>query len=157
MRNEFLLNERSHKLLGLGVVAEGLADVSEAIDISGSKHETSAKLKWVLAKAVLAHADGFGAFARPGIIPSQQMKDVGLLERQRAVRLALIVNQQGKRYPGLLTEVPGITDVAKANRHQPGAALAEPLLVFAQLRDVLTAEDSAVVTEEDHNGRRIGP
>jgi hypothetical protein len=33
----------------------------------------------------------------------------------------------------------------------------EGLLVFAQLRDVLAAEDSAVVAEEDHDGRIVFP
>jgi hypothetical protein len=47
--------------------------------------------------------------------------------------------------------------VAEADCGEVGVFSAEGLLVFAQLRDVFAAEDSAVVAEEDENGEIIFP
>src|SRR5207244_1110192 len=70
-----------------------------------------------------------------------------------AVRPALLVDQEGECDPGLLAERARVLAVAEPDRRQPGARSAEGLLVLAQLRDVLPAEDSTVVAEEDQNRR----
>jgi len=48
-------------------------------------------------------------------------------------------------------------DVTEADGSEARALLPEGRLVLAQLRDVLAAEDSAVVTEEDHDRGAVGP
>lgn len=46
-------------------------------------------------------------------------------------------------------EDAGVDRVAEADGGQRSAFAVESVLVFAQLRDVLTAEDSAIVTKKD--------
>jgi len=43
--------------------------------------------------------------------------------------------------------------VAETDGRQPGAARLKLLRMLAQLRDVLAAEDSSIVTEKDHYRR----
>jgi len=47
--------------------------------------------------------------------------------------------------------------ISQADSNQVGTLLFEFRLMFAQLRDVLAAKDSTVVTEEDNHGRSLGP
>jgi hypothetical protein len=51
----------------------------------------------------------------------------------------------------------GIVPVAEANCGQAGSALFESRLVLAQLRDVLTAENSSIVPKKDEHGRTALP
>ncbi len=48
-------------------------------------------------------------------------------------------------------------EVAQANGCQGGAFFAELVFVFAQLRDVLSAEDSTIMPQEHHHGRTRTP
>jgi hypothetical protein len=47
--------------------------------------------------------------------------------------------------------------IAESNRSQRGSGAPEVVLVFAQLRDVLAAKDSAIMPKEDHHGGTILP
>lgn len=47
--------------------------------------------------------------------------------------------------------------VSKADSDEVGPLLLKFHLMFAQLRDVLAAEDSTVVAKEDDHGRPLGP
>jgi hypothetical protein len=47
--------------------------------------------------------------------------------------------------------------VAQSNGGKSGSFVAEGLLVFAQLRDVLAAKNSPVVPQKNQNGRSPGP
>jgi len=58
---------------------------------------------------------------------------------------------------GFLAKEPGIREIAQADGCQRGAFLAKLVFVFAQLRDVLSAEDSTIVPEENHHGRAGTP
>jgi hypothetical protein len=49
-----LARKRCEKLLNRGIVAERLADVNEAIDITGAEDEARAELEGILSKFVLA-------------------------------------------------------------------------------------------------------
>ena len=131
--------------------------MDEAIDISGRKYKAAAKLKWIFAQAVLAHADRFGSFASASIVSAQQMKQVGFLKAHRFVSLALIINRKREGDAGLLAEVAGIARIAQSDGGQASAFLAKLLFEFAQLRDMLTAENSAVMAEKNNDRRRIGP
>lgn len=51
----------------------------------------------------------------------------------------------------------GVVGVAEADGGQGSASVVEGLLVSAQLRDVLTAEDSAIVTKKDDYRRSFLP
>ena len=131
--------------------------MGEAIDIAGAEDEGSAQLERITAKFVLAMAGGFGALAALEIVPPEEVEDVGGLEIGDFIGLATIVDEQGKVDAGFLLEDAGVVGVAEADGGEGGALFVEGLLVFAQLRDVLAAEDSPVVAEEDHDGRIVFP
>ncbi len=62
------------------------------------------------------------------------------------------IDQQRKRDAGLLAKPAGIVHVAQSDRRQPGSGLLEFGFVFAQLRDMLAAEDSTVMPQKDDYG-----
>ena len=61
------------------------------------------------------------------------------------VSLALFVDQQGKRYSRFFAENFRIVSVAKSDGGERRALIQKGLFVFAQLRDVLAAKNSAIV------------
>jgi hypothetical protein len=131
--------------------------VGESIGVSRTENKAAAQLEWIFAQPVLANANSFSAFAGTRIVRSNKMEQVGLFQFDGAVGFALVVNQQRKGDPGLLAEVPGIAHIAQTYSRQFGAPLLELLFVFAQLRDVLAAEDSTIVAQKDYYSRRISP
>ncbi|HET9164977.1 MAG TPA: hypothetical protein VFP11_03190, partial [Candidatus Angelobacter sp.] len=58
---------------------------------------------------------------------------------------------------GFLAEELGIARIAQADHGQMRAFFLELGFKFAQLRDVLSAENSTVMTKEDHHGRSALP
>jgi hypothetical protein len=73
------------------------------------------------------------------------------------VGFALFVDQQWEGDAGVFPKMASVVEVAQADRDKPGALARKSLLVFAQLRDVLAAEDSAVVTKEHNYRWRVCP
>jgi hypothetical protein len=80
------------------------------------------------------------------------MENVGGFEVGEFVGLPLLVDEEGKIDAGFLLKETCVVGIAEADGCEGGALFTEGLLVFAQLRDVLAAEDSAVVAEEDEDG-----
>jgi hypothetical protein len=74
-----------------------------------------------------------------------------------AIRLPLLVDQQRERDSGLFAEHPGVVRATRANGGEACSLLHEFQLVFAQLRDVLAAKNSAVMTQKGDDRRTIGP
>jgi|SRR5580658_2721468 hypothetical protein len=97
------------------------------------------------------------SLARFRIVAAQEMKKIGGLQLHCAIGLTLFVNQKRKSDPGLFSKLPGINDVAEADCGEDCAFVAEGLLVFAQLRDVLAAKDSAVMAKENNDSRPFVP
>jgi len=93
--------------------------------------------------------------ARPGrrVVAPEQVEQRRLPKAGRAVRPALLVDQERERDARLLAERTRVLPVAEPDRRQTSARGTESFLVLAQLRDVLAAEYSAVVPEEDEDGR----
>ena len=131
--------------------------MDKAVYISRRKNKAATKLKWIFSQAMLAHADGLGTLAGASIVSTQQMEQVGFLKAHRFVSLALIINEKREGDAGLLAEMAGITHIPQTNGCQARALLAKLLFKFAQLRNVLTAEDSTVMPEKDNHRRRITP
>ena len=153
----WLTSDRRKNIVGQSVVAECLADVNKAIDIPRSEHKAASELKRVFPQAMLAMSSGLGAFAVGRIVLAQNVKQGSFAERNRAVGLAFIIDQQRKGDLRVLAEVLGIRDVAEPYRHQTGAFLTKILFMFAQLRDVLAAENSAVVAKKNNHCRGLRP
>jgi hypothetical protein len=81
------------------------------------------------------------------------MKERGVQETHSTIRLPLGINQKGEGDSSLMAKDLGVVCVAQADGGQPSAFIAKCRFVIAQLRDVLTAEDSPVVAKEgDHCG-----
>ena len=69
----------------------------------------------------------------------------------------LLVHQQRERNAGLFPELTGIFPIAQADCRQSRSVLTKRRFTLAQLRDVLAAEDSAVVPQEDDHCRLLVP
>ena len=145
------------QISGLSIVAESFTHVDKVIDVAGREHKAAAKLKWIFAQAMLAHANCFRPLASAGVVSAEKVKQVGFIEAHGLICLALVVNQKRKGDASLLAEVAGITHIAQSHGGQASTFLAKLLFELAQLRDVLTAEDSAVMTKKNDDGRRITP
>jgi hypothetical protein len=131
--------------------------VRKKIDVAWAKNKTSAELKWIFPEFVLMMARFMRSLACFRIVAAQEMKKIGGLQLCGAIGLTLFVNQEGKSDPGLLAKLPGINGVTEANCGENCAFVAEGLFVFAQLRDVLAAKDSAVVAQENNDGSFFVP
>ena len=73
------------------------------------------------------------------------MQQIGGTQVGGGVSLALFVDQQGKRDSRFFAENSCIVPVAKADGGERRALIQKVLLVFAQLRDMLAAKNSAIV------------
>ena len=73
------------------------------------------------------------------------------------IGFALVIDQKRELDAGFLAKEFGIARVAQSNDGEMRAFLLELGFEFAQLRDVLSAEDSTVMAKEDHDGRSSSP
>jgi len=125
--------------------------VREAVHVAGSKNKAPAQLERILSQFMLGVAGGLGS--RPGerVVLAQEVEQARALQVERPIGLAFFIDQQGKGDAGLFPEVAGILAIAEADRRESRSAIAEARFVGAQLRDVLAAENSPIVAEEDQD------
>jgi len=131
--------------------------VGEAVDIAGAEDEGAAELEGIAAEFVLVVTCGVGALAAFEIVAAEEMEDVGRSEVGDFVGQAIFVDEEGEVDAGFLLKDAGVVGIAEADGGEGGAFFAEGLLVLAQLRDVLAAEDSAIVAKEDEDGGIVFP
>ena len=123
----------------------------KAVHVAGPENETPAQLKRIFPQFLLRVPGGLSAGPGLGIVFAQQVEQVGVSEFQRLVGFAFFVDQQRKADSGLVAEGASIGAVAKPDRGKGSSPFSERLLIGAQLRDVFTAENSAVMAQEyDH-------
>jgi len=67
------------------------------------------------------------------------------------VGFALLIDQEREGDSGFFAECAGVGRITEPNRSQSGSPFQKGGFVRAQLRDVLTAEDSTVVAQENNN------
>jgi len=134
------------------VVAEGFTEVREAIDISRREDEAAAKLKRIRAKLVLPMAGRTRTLAAFEIVAASEVQQIRGGQVGDDVCLALFVDQQREIDARLLAENAGVVAVAKADGGERSAFVQKGLLVFAQLRDVLAAENSSIVAQKNDHG-----
>ena len=127
--------------------------MGEAVDVAGAKDEGTAELEGVAAEFVLVVSGSFGAVAALEIIAAEEVENVGFAEVSEFVGLAVGVDEEREVDAGFFLEEASVAGVAEADGGEGGVFGAEGRLVFAQLRDVLAAEDSAVVAKENEDGR----
>ena len=102
-------------------------------------------------------AAGAGPPSRRCVFASQEMQKVRGLHCRHTIGPAGFVDEEWKGDARFFTKYSRIIAVAHSDRGKGGSFVAEGLLVFAQLRDVLAAKDSSVVPEKNQHGRLRGP
>ena len=126
--------------------------MGEPVDIAWGEDERAAELQGIAAEFVLLMAGGTGAFAAGEIVAAQQVKDIGGSQVGGGVGVAVLVDQQREIDVRFFAEDAGVVGVAETDGCERGAFVSKGLLVFAQLRDVLAAKDSAIVAKKDDDG-----
>ncbi len=129
----------------------------EVVDVAGSENEASAQLHGVFSQLVLAISSGLGAFSGLEVGSPKKMQKRRFFELERAIGFSLFVHQQWKGYSCLFTKGSRILKAAQAHGGQVNAFFPESRLVFAQLRDMLAAEDSTIVAEKHHRRGTLRP
>lgn len=131
--------------------------MGEAIEVSGAEDEAAAELEWILLDPMLTESCLFGFLAAHHVVLAQQVEDIRFFQFHRLVCLAPVVNEEREGDAGLLDESAREDEVPETHGGQVRSPLFEVSLMFAQLRDVLSAEDSTVVPEEDDHRRTARP
>jgi hypothetical protein len=126
--------------------------VGEAIEVSGGEDEAAAELEGIPAKFVLLVAGGASALATFEIVAAKQVKQIGGTQASDGIGLALFIHEQRKCDAGFFAEKAGVVAVAEADGGERSAFVQEGLLVFAQLRDMFAAKDSAIVAKKHDDG-----
>ena len=131
--------------------------MDEILFATGAKNETAAELQWVFAQPSLAMSGELGAFARNHIVFAKQMKKAGLFQFEGAIGFATLVDQQRKLDSSFFAEGLCILRITQAYCGQVCSLVKKRRLKFAQLRNVLAAEDSTIMTQEDQHHWLLGP
>ena len=98
-----------------------------------------------------------GSGSRFCVVAPEHVKHISRFQGCGSVGFPFSIDQQWKRDTGLITKEAGIMHIAESNRSQPGSGAPEVVLVFAQLRDVLAAKNSAIMPKEDNHGGTVLP
>ena len=147
------ISQRSQDFHDRSVVAESRAHMGEHIPVAWSKDKAGAQLKGILAQFVLTVTGGLGLLAGGEVVPPEEMEEVGLPETRNLVSATLFIDQQGEGDPCLVAKEPSVVGVPKTDCGEAGTGFLDPRLMIAQLRDMLAAEDSSIVAQEnEHRG-----
>ena len=131
--------------------------MDKEIFVSWRKNKAAAELQWVFAQFVLFVASGLCAPAGLHVVAPEKMEQGSVLQANSFVGFALFVDQKRELDAVFLPEELGVTGVPQANHGDLCAFAAELLFEFAQLRDMLPAEDSTVMAEKDQHSRAAFP
>lgn len=127
------------------------------IDIPGAKNEAAPQLKRMQSQLVLTVAGSTGLLAALKIIATKNVKQVADAQVGDGIGLAMFVDKQGKVDSRFFLENTGIMAVAKADGREGSPFVEKRLLLFAQLRDVLTAKNSSIVAKKNEDRRLALP
>src|SRR5690348_15573717 len=97
---------------------------------------------------MLAMPSGLGAPPRRRVVRSKQVQQVTITQPRSPIGQSLLVYQQRKRDAGVFPEHPRVITVTKPDGRQVRPLRPEFRLVFAQLRNMLPAENSSIVPEK---------
>jgi hypothetical protein len=122
--------------------------MGEAVDVSGSEEEAAAQLEGVRSELTLMMTSGASEIKTSGIVAAKDVEQVRGTQIRYAIGLALRVDQQRKRDFGFFAEAAGVVEIAEADDGEGCALIAKCLFEGAQLRDVLAAENSSIVTQK---------
>jgi len=140
-----------------GVISERLAYMDKEVFVSRRKDKAAAKLQRVFAQFVLFVSSGLCAAAGLHVVAPEKVKQGSMLQANGFVGFALFVDQERELDAVFLPEELGVTGVTQADHGDLCTFATELLLKFAQLRDMLPAEDSTVMAEKDQYCRAAFP
>jgi hypothetical protein len=140
-----------------GVIAKSFTHVDEQIFVPRRKHKAAAKLQRIFAQAMLLVSRGLCSLTCLQVVFAKQVEQGSVTQSNSLIGFAFVINEKRKLDAGFLAKELGIAGIAQANHGEMSAFLLELDFEFAQLRDVLSAEDSTVVAKEDHYGRSTLP
>src|ERR1051325_1708203 len=100
---------------------------------------------------------GLGALACLHVVATKEVEQGSVLQSHSLVRFTFVIDQQRKLDAGFLPEKPGVLLVPQTDGGQTGAFLAEFVFKFAQLRDVLPAENSTIMPQKPQHRRMLRP
>lgn len=129
----------------------------EEILITRGEDEAASELHRILAQAMLAVAAPFGAASGPGIVAAHQVEKAGRAQSDSAIGGPVGIDEKWEPDARLFAEGRGVSAPSEAYRRNLGPGGSNLLLVVAQLRDMLAAEDSAVVAQEHDHGGLVVP
>ena len=127
------------------------------VDIAGAEYKTARQLERVCAQTVLLVAGRAGTSAGPCVVAAKKVQNVCRPQTGGSIGEPMLVHQQRERNAGRLAELTRIVSIAQADCGKSRSVLTKGRFVLAQLRDVLAAEDSTVMTQEDDHRRLLVP
>jgi len=92
-----------------------------------------------------------------GVFAKENVKQIPRFQFRGLVRDPLGIHQQRKRYPRFLAKDLRISQVAKPDSRKSSPCPPKLLLVLAQLRDMLAAENSTIMAQEHQHPRPLFP
>lgn len=91
------------------------------------------------------------------VVFAQKVEQGSVAQPNSFIGLAFVIDEKRKLDASFLAEESGIAGIAQSDDSQMSAFLLELGFEFAQLRDVLSAENSTVMTKKDHDCRSSLP
>jgi hypothetical protein len=88
-----------------------------------------------------------------GVVAPNQMQRAANLKLRRSISDSLLIHQQGEGDASLFPEETGVRKIAQAYGGKLSPRISEIAFMLAQLRDVLPAENSAVMTKKNKDSR----
>jgi hypothetical protein len=122
------------------------------VPVSGTENETASELKRILAQPMLLVTGGARPLACGGVVAAEQMQQIRGFQAGSFIGCAMFIDQKGKIDARFFAEEPGVIRIAESDGGQPRAGCLKFLLSLAQLRDMLTAEDSTVMAKKNNDG-----
>lgn len=123
----------------------------EQVAISWGKYKAGTELERILPHAMLLEPACLCTSACFRIFAAENVEQIPGLQFRSVIGDPFGVNEQWESDTGFLTKRGGVMHVAESNRSQGSSGFVNLPLVRAQLRDMLAAENSTVMSEEDHN------
>ncbi len=106
---------------------------------------------------MLLESRRLGPPARNNIRRRNELKDIALLQVDRAIRALFLVHQQRKINAGLFDKFAGMLAIAQPHHRKACPQILKFCFVFTQLRDVQTAENSTVVAKKNERHHMLFP
>ena len=131
--------------------------MDKLVHVSWCEDETCSQLERILTQLCLPEPASLGALAVGSIVLAEKVEQVGLLQLRRAIGFTISIDQEWECDSRLLAEGTGIVHITQPYGREIRALGLKFLLVFAQLRDVLAAEDSTIVPQKHDDRRPLRP